>query len=53
MIFFLNTKLVCIFIKNKSDFFLKSFLCYKIADFEIQKKGLKFRLKLNYYVMHA
>ena len=40
-------------------FFLKSVLCYKIADFEIQKKGLRVRLKFIFYyyffiyIMHA
>ena len=44
------------FIKYRFDFFfiflffffLKSVLCYKIADFEIQKKGLRVRLKFFY-----
>ena len=31
----LTQKLIYIFIKYKSDFFRKSFLCYKIAEFEI------------------
>ena len=32
--------------------FLKSFLCYKSADFEISKKGLKVSLKF-FIVIHA
>ena len=39
-------KLICIFIKYRSFFFFwKSFICNKNADFEIQKMGLKVRLK--------
>ena len=42
--FFQNPKLICLLIKYRSDFFFQKsfFFCYKSADFEIQKKELRF-----------
>ena len=51
-VFFLVTKWICIFIKYRSeDFSRKSFLFYKIVDFEISKKELRVRLKFVLYVI--